>query len=73
VDGFLAQVLQRRAKHSSFRLVRVDDDWRPDLVERFQISELPTLLVIVDGHVRGRLTKPSRCRAISQLLSPWLR
>ncbi len=26
-EGFLAQVLQRRANHSSFELVRVDAPW----------------------------------------------
>jgi thioredoxin-like negative regulator of GroEL len=66
-------VLQRRANHATFRLVRVEADGRPDLVERLQIGELPTLLVIADGRVCGRLVKPSGCRQISQLLSPWLK
>jgi thioredoxin-like negative regulator of GroEL len=72
-DGFLAQVLQRRANHATFRLARVEADRRPDLLERLQISELPTLLVIADGRVRGRLVKPSGCQEISHLLSPWLK
>jgi thioredoxin-like negative regulator of GroEL len=72
-EGFLAQVLQRRANHSTFRLVRVEASGRPDLVERLHIDELPTLLVVADGRVRGRLAKPSGCREISQLLSPWLK
>jgi thioredoxin-like negative regulator of GroEL len=71
-EGFLAQVLQRRANHSTFRLVRVEAGERPDLLERLKIDELPTLLVVADGRVRGRLVKPSGCREISQLLSPWL-
>lgn len=72
-EGFLAQVLQRRANHATFRLVRIDADRRLDLVERFQVSELPTLLVIADGRVRARLAQPSGCREISKLLSPWLK
>jgi thioredoxin-like negative regulator of GroEL len=72
-DGFLAQVLQRRSNHSTFRLVRVDAEQRPDLVQRLQVNELPTLLVIADGRVRGRLAKPRGCKQISQLLAPWLR
>ena len=72
-EAYLAQVLQRRANHATFRLMRVAADQRPDLVERLGIDELPTLLVIVDRHVRGRLVRPSGCRAISQLLSPWLK
>jgi thioredoxin-like negative regulator of GroEL len=72
-DGFLAQVLQRRGNHSTFRLVRVDVDERPDLVERLRIAEVPALLVIAEGRVRGRIGKPSGCAEISRLLSPWLR
>jgi thioredoxin-like negative regulator of GroEL len=73
VEGFLAQVLQHRANHATFRLLRVDADQRPDLLERLDITELPTLLVIADGSVRGRLAKPTGCAQISQLLHPWLK
>lgn len=72
-EGFLAQVLQRRANHSSFRLVRIDAVQRPDLVERLQVTEIPTLLVVIDGRVRERIVKPSGCTEISKTLSPWLR
>ena len=72
-DGFLAQVLQHRANHSSFQLVRVDADQRPDLVERLQITEIPTLLVIAEGRVRARIVKPPGCAEISKRLAPWLK
>ena len=72
-EGFLAQVLQRRANHTTFRLVRVEADRRPDLLDRLQISELPTMLVVAGGRVRARLVKPSGGREIAQLLSPWLK
>jgi thioredoxin-like negative regulator of GroEL len=72
-EGFLAQVLQRRANHDTFRLVRVDAERRPDLVARLHVGEVPTLLVVADGRVRGRLVKPSGCREISKLLEPWLK
>jgi thioredoxin-like negative regulator of GroEL len=72
-EGFLAQVLQRRSNHATFRLVRVDAERRPDLVERFKVDELPTLLVIAEGRVRGRVVKPSGCQQITHLLSPWLK
>lgn len=73
VEGFLAQVLQRRRNHGTFRLYRVDASDRPDLVDRFAITELPTL-VVVDGRAeRARLERPRGCRDIEQLLSPWLR
>jgi thioredoxin-like negative regulator of GroEL len=73
VDGFLAQVLQRRANHSTFVIHWIDADQRPDLVERFQVTELPTLLVVSNGQVCGRLTKPTGCSQVSDLLSPWLK
>ena len=73
VDGFLAQVRQRRGNHDTFRVLRVDAERRPDLVERVRVGELPTLLVIESRRVRGRLVKPSGCREISDFLSPWLK
>src|SRR5207253_9273247 len=70
VDAFLAQVLQRRANHSTFRLLRIDADRRPDLVERLQITELPTVVVVADERVRARLSKPTGCAQITKLLLP---
>ena len=32
VEGFLAQVLQRRRNHGTFRLLRIDESERPDLL-----------------------------------------
>jgi thioredoxin-like negative regulator of GroEL len=72
-EGFLAQVLQRRANHATFRLLRIDADRRPDLLERLHVAELPTLLVIDDGRVCGRLARPTGCTQISELLDPWLK
>lgn len=72
-DGFLANVLQHRRNHETFRIVRVDADQRPDVLTRFAIQEIPTLVVLVDGEIRARLSKPRGCRTISDLLSPWLK
>jgi thioredoxin-like negative regulator of GroEL len=72
-DGFLAQVLQRRGNHSSFRLVRIDAEQHPDLVERLQVTEIPTLLVLTDGRVRERIVKPAGCAEIAERLAQWLR
>jgi len=38
VEGFLAQVLQRRRNHGTFDVVRVAEEERPDLLERFKIE-----------------------------------
>lgn len=73
VEGFLAQVLQRRRNHCTFQLYRVDQVERPDLAERFGVVELPTLVVVESKKVRARLEKPRGCREIESFLSPWLR
>jgi len=73
VEGFLAQVLQRRHNHGTFRLHVVDGERRPDLVERFGVKALPTLVVVEDRVVKARLEQPRGCRDIEALLSPWLR
>jgi thioredoxin-like negative regulator of GroEL len=73
VEGFLAQVLQRRHNHGTFRLYRVDTEEHPDLAERFRVSTTPTLALVLGRRVSGRLEKPRNCRDIERFLSPWLR
>jgi thioredoxin-like negative regulator of GroEL len=73
VEGFLAQVLQRRKNHGTFRLVIVDEGERPDLLRRFRVDEVPTLVVVEGRHVEARLSRPRGCRQIEAFLSPWLR
>jgi hypothetical protein len=73
VEGFLAQVLQRRGNHETFRIYRVPVEERPDLHERHKIARLPTLAVIQDKKVVGRLEQPRACREIEGFLSPWMK
>jgi thioredoxin-like negative regulator of GroEL len=73
VEGFLAQVLQRRRNHGTFRLLVVDRDERPELVSRFGVTELPTIVVVDENAERGRLERPRGCKEIEELLAPWLR
>jgi thioredoxin-like negative regulator of GroEL len=72
-EGFLAQVLQRRRNHSTFRLHHVDVSDRPELVERFAVDAIPTLLVIEDKRVRARIAAPGGCREIEAVLAQWLK
>jgi thioredoxin-like negative regulator of GroEL len=72
VEGYIAQVLQRRGNHGTFAQDRIDIDERPDLAERFRVAGVPTLLVVSDKRVRGRLAEPRGCRQIKDLLAPWL-
>jgi thioredoxin-like negative regulator of GroEL len=71
-DGFLAQVLQRRRNHETFRLYRVAQEERPDLVEQFGITTMPTLIVVEGKTVRAKLERPRGCREIESFLAPWL-
>jgi thioredoxin-like negative regulator of GroEL len=71
-EGFLAQVLQRRGNHDTFRMYRVPVEERPDLHDHHKIARLPTLAVIEDRKVVGRLEQPRACREIEGFLSPWL-
>lgn len=72
VEGFLAQVLQRRANHDTFRIHRVDAQEQADLVERFQIETIPTLVVVEQRRVKAQLPDPRGCREIERFLAPWL-
>src|SRR5438309_12081789 len=72
VEGFLAQVLQRRRNHGTFRLYSVAEEERPDLLERFGVDLLPTLVVVENKFVRARLERPRGCREIEAFLAPWL-
>jgi thioredoxin-like negative regulator of GroEL len=73
VEGFLAPVLQRRSNHDTFEVVHVDADAHAELVERFKIETIPTLVVVADKRAQGWLPNPQGCRDIEQFLAPWLR
>ena len=73
VEGFIAQVLQRRKNHETFQLKKIDVTARPDLAERFLVDAVPALLVADNRRVRARLAEPRGCADIAELLAPWLR
>src|SRR5579862_7061433 len=72
VEAVLAQVLQRRQNHRTFALQRVNCDKHPELVHRFAIKQIPTLIVIENFRVLGRLEGSCGCRELEKLLEPWL-
>jgi hypothetical protein len=72
VEGFIAQVLQRRKNHDTFELVRVSVDRRPDLAEKFRVEELPTICVVDGRKLKRRIVAPRGCRELEQELEPWL-
>jgi thioredoxin 1 len=73
VEGYLAQVLQRRRNHDTFEVVRVPVDSRPDLAERFRIESVPTVLVVEGRRIKRRIEEPRGCRELEGQLQPWLR
>ncbi|MBV8257716.1 MAG: thioredoxin family protein [Actinobacteria bacterium] len=73
VEGFIAQVLQRRRNHETFDLVRVPVDRRPDLAERFRVDTVPTIVVVEGRRVKRRIVAPRGCRELEAELTPWLR
>lgn len=72
VEAYLAQVLQRHRNHSTFRLIRVAVEDHRELAERFEITELPTLVVVDGTRARARLEAPRDRASIENALSPWL-
>jgi thioredoxin-like negative regulator of GroEL len=73
VEGFIAQVLQRRRNHDTFDLVRVSVDRRPDLAEKFRVDKVPTICVVDGRKLRRRIVAPRGCRELEQELEQWLR
>jgi hypothetical protein len=73
VESYVAQVLQRRRNHETFRYYRVAQEERPDLLDRFGIALTPTLVVVEDRRIQARLEAPRSSRQITTFLSPWLR
>jgi thioredoxin-like negative regulator of GroEL len=73
VEGFLAQVLQRRRNHETFAFYSVAREERADLLERFRITEVPTLCIVEGTKLAARLETPRGCRDIERFLGPWLK
>jgi thioredoxin-like negative regulator of GroEL len=72
IEGYIAQVLQRRRNHGTFKYYAVAQEKRPDLVERFGVTQMPTLVVVEDKLVSARLEAPRGCKDIESFLAPWL-
>ncbi len=72
-EGFIAQVLQRRGNHDTFRLRRIDVDEHPDIAERFRVAQTPTIYVVEGNKVVARSTRPRGCSELAELMQPWLR
>jgi thioredoxin-like negative regulator of GroEL len=72
VDGFLAQVLQHRRNHDTFRIYRIDVTEHQDLATKFAIGAVPTLVVVEKKRVKARFEQPRGSRELTSFLQPWL-
>jgi len=73
VEGFLAQVMQRRKNHDTFVVHRIETSRSVELAERFRVADVPTVLVVDGRRVRARLVRPTGCADLKHALAPWLR
>ena len=72
VEAWLAGVVQRRANHKTFRVIKLEEEEWPALFEQFEISEVPTL-VVVGSKEHARLASPRTAKEIQRFLSSWMR
>jgi thioredoxin-like negative regulator of GroEL len=73
IDGFVANVLQRRQNHETFLLQRVIVEDHPALADHFRVNGVPTLFVVEGKRVLARIENPRGTQDIEAGLTPWLR
>ena len=73
VEGFLAQVLQRRRNHETFIIRRIDYDANAGLAARLGVKQPPAIVVVEAKRLRARLDRPRGCADINATLAPWLK
>ena len=65
-------MLQSRKNHETFRRRDVDVDEHPELAERFEVHELPTIIVVDGGKIAQRLEGRVGIPQIRTALGAWL-
>jgi thioredoxin-like negative regulator of GroEL len=70
MESLLAHVARKERDRLQVR--RVDADVHPDLVQKFEVEEIPALLLVVDRRVIGRLDGRANLPQIAELLEPCL-
>jgi len=73
IEGYIAQVLQHRRNHETFRYYAVAQEERPDLLEKLGIELTPTIVVLERQSVAARLESPRGSKEIERFLQPWLK
>ena len=70
MESLIAHVA--RKERDRLRVTRVDVDQRPDLAERFAVTEVPTLVLVKDKQAVARLDGRSSAPRIERMLEPFL-
>jgi thioredoxin 1 len=66
MESLLAHIARKERDHLDVR--RVDADERPDLVEKFRVTEIPALTLVVGKKVVARLEGRSTVPKIESML-----
>ena len=61
-----------RKERDRLRVRRVDVDERPELAARFDVTEIPTLVLVKDGSAVDRIEGRASAPAIERMLEPHL-
>jgi thioredoxin 2 len=70
MDSLLDQIARKERRR--LRLLRVDVDESPALAERFHVSGVPTIVVVLDKRVVARLEGRASAPRIEHVLAPFL-
>jgi thioredoxin len=71
MESLLAHL--ERKERDRLRIRRVDVDARPEIAERFQVSVVPTLVLVKDRRAVSRLDGRTSAPKIQAMLEPHLR
>ena len=70
MESLLAHVA--RKERDRLRVTRVDIDARPDLAEKFKVTDVPTLVLVKDKRTVARIEGRSSAPRIERMLEPYL-
>ena len=70
MESLLAHIA--RKERGRLRVSKIDVDDRPDLAERFQVRQVPALVLVVDRRVVSRLEGRATAPRIESMLEPYL-
>ena len=66
MESLLAHIARKERDH--LRVARVDVDARPDLAERLDVTEVPTLVLVKDGRAVDRIEGRASTPRIEEML-----